>query len=144
MVNVDYWPQEEGYIVEGSPVMMCVAGGTITENGCVKISATTAGQVTVTESATWGECIAVALRAGSTGEMVPVAFEGVVKMLSDATMALGLHVCSSGATGNKLIDGPATANVKLNGQGTAWLMGTLLQEATKPGDEVLLWIGRYT
>ena len=144
MGNIDYWPSEEGYIVEGSPVMMCVAGGTITENACVKCSATTVGQVTVTESTTWGECIAVALRAASTGEIVPVAFEGIVKMLSDATLALGQHVASSAAGANKLIDTPTSANIRLGTNGTSWVMGTLLQAAATEADEVLLWIGRWT
>ena len=139
----DFWPQEEGYIYEGAPVMMCVAGAAITENGCVKLSATTAGQVTVTESTTWGECIGVALRAVASGKVVPVAFGGIVKILADGTFALGLQVVSSAAGGNKVIDGAASANMSIGDGGSAHFMGTLLQASSDDLDEVLLLIGRW-
>ena len=137
MAGTDYWPQEEGYIYEGAPVMQCVASGAITENACVKLAAATVGNVVVAQSTTWGECIGVALRAVATGQVVPVAFGGIVKMLADATLALGHQVVSSAAGGNKLIDGPGTANVKIGSNGTAFLMGTILQAAATEGDEIL-------
>ena len=142
MGNVDYWPQEEGYIYEGAPVIQCLAGGDITENACVKLSATAVGEVTVTESTTWGECIGVALRAVSSGQHVPVAFGGIVKMLSDATLALGHQVSSSAAGGNKLIDSAASANMMNGDTGSAHFMGTILQAAATEADEILLLIGR--
>jgi hypothetical protein len=139
----DYWPQEEGYIVEGSPVVLCKATSAITEMACVRLTATTAGQVSVGVGAAWGDCIGVALRACDNGGMVPVAFSGVVKMLADATLALGQHVCNQATGGNKIIDAPAVANVKLGANGSAYLLGTALQAAFNDGeDEILILLGR--
>ena len=138
----DYWPQEEGYIVEGAPVIMCVSTSVITEMACVRLTATTAGVVSVGVGAVWGDCIGVALRACSSGQMVPVAFKGVVKMLADATLALGQHVCNQATGGNKIIDGPAAANVMLGDDGTAYILGTTLQAATDDEDEILILLGR--
>jgi len=144
MVGSDYWPQEEGYIVEGAPVMMCVSGGTITEMACVYLSGTTAGQVTVTTNAAWGDSIGVALRAVSgAGKMVPVAFAGVVKLLADATLALGQQVCNQAAGGNKIIDTPTSANIKLGDNGTAYVLGIALQAAADDEDEILVLLGRW-
>ena len=144
MAAADYWPQEEGYIVEGSPVMMCVSGGAITEMACVKLSATTAGQVTVSTNAAWGDSIGVALRdVSAAGKMVPVAFHGVIKMLADATLALGQQVCNQAAGGNKIIDTPTSANLLLGDDGSAYVLGTTLQEAADDEDEILVLLGRW-
>ena len=143
MAAADYWPQEEGYIVEGSPVMMCYATGTITEMDCVKLSATTAGVVSVATNADWGDSIGVALRSATTGQMVPVAFAGVVKLLADGTLALGQQVCNQAAGNNKIIDTPTSVNIKLGDNGTAYVLGTTLQEAADDEDEILVLLGRW-
>lgn len=143
MAAADYWPQEEGYIVEAAPVVMCVASGTINEMECVKLSSTTAGQITVEDAAAWGDSIGVALRAVTTGQSVPVAFAGVVKMLADATLALGQQVCNSANGDNKIIDTPTSANIKLGDNGTAYVLGITLQEAADDEDEILILLGRW-
>ena len=143
MAGADYWPQEEGYIVEGAPVIMCVSSSGITENACVRLTATTAGQVTVGVGAVWGDCIGVALRACNSGQVVPVAFGGIVKMLADATLALGQHVCNQATGGNKVIDLPVSANVLIGTQGTAYVLGLALQEAADDEDEILVLLGRH-
>ena len=143
MAGSDYWPQEEGYIVEGSPVMMCVASGAITEMACVKLASTTAGQVTVATNAIWGDSIGVALRSASSGQVLPVAFAGVVKLLADATLALGQQVCNQAAGVNKIIDTPTSVNIKLGDNGTAYVLGTALQAAADDEDEILVLLGRW-
>ena len=143
MAAADYWPQEEGYIVEGSPVMMCVTSSAVTENCVVRLTATTAGAVTVGVTAAWGDCVGVALRDVDSGQMCPVAFHGVVKMLADATLALGQQVCSSAAGANKIIDTPTSANIKLGDDGSAYVLGTTLQAAADDQDEILLLLGRW-
>jgi hypothetical protein len=142
MAGTDYWPQEEGYIVEGAPVIMCLSTSNITEMAAVRLTATTAGCVSVGVGAVWGDCIGVALRACSSGQMVPVAFKGVVKMLADATLALGQHVCNQATGGNKIIDGPAAGNVMLGDNGTAYILGTALQASADDEDEILVLLGR--
>jgi hypothetical protein len=143
MAKADYWPQEEGYIVEASPVMMCEASGAITEMECVKLSSTSAGKIVVEDAAAWGDSIGVALRAVSDGQMVPVAFAGIVKMLADATLALGQQVCNSAAGSNKIIDTPTSVNIKLGDNGTAYVLGITLQEAADDEDEILVLLGRW-
>ena len=141
----DYWPQEEGYIVEGNPVMMCVSASTIGENSCVYLSGTTAGQVTVAASAAWGDSIGVALRAVTvTGDMVPVAFGGIVKMIGDATIALGETVMSNGDDTSKVVDTTTSANMMLGDNGTAYVLGRALQaSASEADDEILVLLGRH-
>ena len=138
MAGSDYWPQEEGYIVEGSPVVMCLSTSVITEMAAVRLTATTAGCVSVGVGAAWGDCIGVALRACSSGQYVPVAFKGIVKMLADATLALGAHCCNQATGGNKIIDAPAAANIMLGDNGTAYILGTTLQAAADDEDEILI------
>ena len=123
--------------------MMCTSGTAITENCVVRLTATTAGTVTVGITAAWGDCIGVALRAVDSGQMVPVAFHGVVKMLADATLALGQQVCSSAAGANKVIDTPTSANLLLGDDGSAYVLGTALQEAADDEDEILILLGRW-
>lgn len=142
MAGTDYWPQEEGYIVEGSPVMMCYADGTITENSAVILGGTTAGVVRVAVSTVWGDAMAVALRSAATGQMVPVAFAGVVKMLVGGTLALGQQVCNE-VGGVEVIDTPTSVNIKLGDNGTAYVLGTALQAATDDEDEILILLGRW-
>ena len=141
-VKTDYWPQEEGYIVEGSPVMMCLSTTNITEMCCIRLTATTAGVVSVGVGAAWGDCIGVALRACTSGEMVPVAFNGVVKLLADATLALGQHVVNQATGGNKIIDPAASASCKMGTNGSAYILGTALQAAANDEDEILVLLGR--
>jgi len=138
---VDFWPQEEGYIVEGAPVMMCVAGAAIEEMACVKLSATTAGQVTVITNAAWGDSMGVALRSAATGQRVPVAFEGVVKLIANATIALGEMVVNAAAKSCYVVDAPVSADVMKGDTGSAYVLGTALQAATTHGDEILVLLG---
>jgi len=141
---VDYWPQEEGYIVSGAPVMMCKTTGDVGEMSCVKLSATTAGQVSVIASAAAGDSIGVALRAGVvTGQYIPVAFKGVIKILTGATLALGLQVQSDGTDSSQMVDTGTSANIMLGEDGSQIVMGLTLQEATNDEDEILVLLGRW-
>ena len=142
----DYWPQEEGYIVEGSPVMMCVSTSAITENACVRLTATTVGQVSVGIGVAAGDCIGVALRSCDSGQVVPVAFRGIVKMLADATIVIGTHVQSSTNNLAAVVDTPGAVNI-IQGTdvaGTVHVFGTALQGGINDQeDEILILIGRH-
>ena len=146
MVAVDYWPQEEGYIVEGSPVMMCVSTGTISEGACVKLDTTVSGQVSVDHSAAAGDAIGVALRAVTiTGQMVPVAFEGIVKMVAAATLGLGTLCVSKGTDSSNIVDCAGSDTIFGIGDtaGDQYILGTCLQAAATTGDEILVLLGRW-
>ena len=140
---VDYWPQEEGYIVEGSPVMMCQTAGTITEMACVEINAGGSGYVLVDHGAAMGDAIGVALRACTvTGQMIPVAFGGVVKMLADSTIICQQPLLSNGSDDAKVVRMNAAANVGSDdlyfNEGYAWILGMALQAGITDGDEILV------
>jgi len=141
----DYWPQEEGYIVEGSPVMMCQTAGTITEMACVEINNTAAagGYVAVDHGSAIGDSVGVALRACTvTGEMVPVAFGGIVKMLADSTIGVQEHVMGNGSDDAKVVRKQHLGSDDMYfNQGTAWVLGMALQAGITDGDEILVLLG---
>jgi len=126
MVGIDYWPQEEGYIVEGSPVMMCYAAAAVGEMSCVKLSATTAGRIDVAASAAAGDSIGVALRATAGAQMIPVAFSGVVKLVVAGTLALGAPVIAHGSDTAKIVDTGTSTDVMIGDSGTQRILGLAL------------------
>ena len=140
-MTTDYWPQEEGYIVEGAPVLMCLAAGAIGEMDCVTLSAATAGSVSVVTNAIFGDSMGVALRSAGTGQMVPVAFDGIVKLIANASIALGQQVMNEAAATALIIDTPVSANVMVGDTGTCYVLGTALQAALTHGDEILVMLG---
>ena len=90
MVTIDWYPDEEGSIVDGLICGFCYADGAIAEGNIVKWGTTAAGRVAVIVSAAVGDGIGVALKAASgAGVMVPVAFSGIVKMLVNETLVIG-------------------------------------------------------
>jgi hypothetical protein len=143
MVGIDYWPQEEGYIVEGAPVMMCYAAAAVGENSCVKLSATTAGRVDVAASAAAGDSLGVALRATSGGQYIPVAFGGIVKMIVGGTLALGAPCISFGSDTAKVVDTGTSADIMLGDNGTQRVLGTTLHAGVTLTDEILVLLGRW-
>jgi hypothetical protein len=139
----DWWPQEEGYIVEGTPVVMCYAGAHISEMSCVVLDAATAGRVCVAHSAGAGDSLGVALRAASAGQMVPVAFGGIVKLIANAAIGLGVLVQSLGSdTPNITVTGNSVS-VQIGDQAGTRVLGTSLQEATAGSDEILVCLGMW-
>lgn len=134
----DYWPAKEGYIFEGCMVLPCYASaGSITEMACVKLVATNAGYISVDHAAAAGDSIGVALRAANTYDIIPVAFNGVVKMIAGCTIALGDAVASGGNESAIVydcdtFDGAAAASQHL---------GTALQAGGTTGDEILVLLG---
>jgi len=129
--------------------MMCVTDGTIVEMACCKVTASaTAGEVHVDHSALMGDSIGVALRACTvTGEAIPVAFGGIVKMLADSTIIVQQCLISQGTDSSKVVRMNAAANVGSNdlwinysaaALGTAWIMGLALQAGITDGDEILM------
>jgi hypothetical protein len=121
--------------------MMCKAGGTIEEMACVYLSATASGCVTVATNAIWGDSIGVALRSATVGQAVPVAFDGIVKLIANATIALGQQVCNAAAKSCYVIDTPVSANCIKGDTGTGYILGTALQAAITNGDEILVMLG---
>ena len=142
-MGTDYWPQEEGYIVEGNPVMMCKAGGAITEMAAVKLTTATSGFVNVLVNAAVGDSIGVALRSAASGQMVPVAFGGIVKMIVGGTLALGAPVITEGDGSSAVIDTGTSVDIMIGDNGTQRILGLTLQAGVTLADEILVLLGRW-
>lgn len=136
----DYWPQEEGYIVEGSPVMMCKTAGTLGEMNTVEINTGASGYVLVDHGSAKGDTIGVALRACTvTGQMIPVAFGGIVKLLADSTIIVQQPVIGNGDETAKVIRSSYMGSDDLYcNEGTGWILGMALQAGITTGDEILV------
>lgn len=144
MVGIDYWPQEEGYIVEGSPVMMCRSTAAIGEMSCVKLGTTAIGVIQVTASAAAGDSIGVALRAATAGEqMIPVAFAGIVKMIVGGTLALQAPCISQGVDTAEVVDTGDSTAIMLGDNGTQRILGLTLHAGVTLADEILVLLGRW-
>jgi hypothetical protein len=134
----DYWPDKEGYIFEGCMVLPCYAASAIAEMACVYLSATAAGRITVENSAAAGDSHGVALRAATNAaDIIPVAFNGVVKMIAGCTIALGDSVIGSG-TDSAIIYDCATFDGVAH---TSVHLGIALQAGATTGDEILVLLG---
>lgn len=145
---VDKWPDEEGMIVEGIVIGFCEAGATLTANTGVDFGTAATNKIVVTACSAIGDSVGVALKAASSGEMVPVAFTGVVKMTSTGTFNVG-ELVMGGAAGKARI-GNAAANTTAAqlfaaaGATTgSHILGKALQTATTEGDEVLILLGGF-
>jgi len=143
-MGTDYWPQEEGYIVEGSPVMMCRATAAIGEMSCVKLGTTAVGVVQVTASAAAGDSIGVALRAATAAnQMIPVAFGGIVKMIVGGTLGLQAPCISQGVDTAEVLDTGTSVDIILGDNGTQRILGTTLHAGVTLADEILVLLGRW-
>ncbi|MFQ5712140.1 MAG: DUF2190 family protein [Candidatus Geothermarchaeales archaeon] len=90
----DKWPNEDGIISEGPIVAIFKAGADITKNLFVKLTAD--GPPPEVQQATDVDSgvIGVALETVSSGEMVPVAVGGVVKIVAGGAIVRGQAVAS--------------------------------------------------
>jgi hypothetical protein len=92
---VDLYPDEEGHISDGLIIGYCRCQAAIVQNEAVFIHATSvSGVVSVAPTAGDADSCAVALKAGSAGDRIPVCFYGVVKMYGGSTITAGDVVCN--------------------------------------------------
>jgi len=121
--------------------MMCQTAGTITEMASVEINTGGAGYVLVDHGSANADAIGVALRACTvTGQMIPVAFGGIVKMLADCTIIVQEPVVSAGGDDAKVLGANLVVgsdDLYIN-EGSAWILGMALQAGVTDGDEILV------
>ena len=140
----DYYPDEEGVLLDGISLGWCQASTTIAANQQVALDTATAGNVVVKAGA-YHDSIGLAMRAGSSSDYVPVLFYGVAKMKLAITVAAGAPVVSA-TTANVVYPmySYATATYlcylhALNSTGTCEVLGRALQGGVTD-DEVLILI----
>jgi hypothetical protein len=137
----DYWPSEEGAIVEGGLVVNCYCDNAITEGAIVKFGTTGANKIAVDANAAAGTGVGVALKAGAQYDIIPVMFHGIVKIVLNETLTIGQPVQAS-ATSNQVIGTEEATSVLLRinaAAGTCYILGHLLQGGNAD-DEVLMLV----
>jgi len=82
----DYWPDEDSNpIVPGLDIGFFYCSGTVTEGYPVKLGTGAAGYIKCQNTAASGDAIGIALKSGSSGDYVPVAISGVLKLTADGS-----------------------------------------------------------
>lgn len=144
----DYYPNKDGYICDGNVIGFCYADDTtMTAGAFVTVGSTQKKYVGVAITAAEGDAIGMCLRTpAAIGDIVPVAFRGIVKTTASGTITIGQLVSNSGTTVTAIVTAMSeltSANLMCNG-GTARIVGTALQSSTAgQADEVLVMVGRY-
>ena len=145
----DLYPDEEGYISDGTIVGFCKAAAAITLHGAVKLGLTAVSSYISVIPATVGAGYGIALRAADTNDYIPVAFKGIVKQIvGTGTFVAGAPVVASGTTAGVVEkQGPLNGttmleyvNLGFGGTTNLYRLGYALQAGTTAGDEVLVML----
>ena len=137
-MTTDWYPTQEGRIVDGLTIT-AIAGGSIVEGSAVKFGTSASGQITVQAASAVGDGFAVAVKAASTGEPVPVLVFGLYKMtMGGADVTQGSHLLNSGTI--YAVFGTVASTRAMGG--SSFILGMAMQSATADGDEALVLIGR--
>jgi len=144
----DYFPNKDGYVCDGQVIGFCYADDTtMTAGSYVTVGATRAKYVGVAVSAVECDGIGMCLRTPSAiGDIVPVAFNGIVKTLASGTIVIGEVVSNSATTKTAVVRAMAETNSTnlLALGGTARILGLALQANTAGvADEILVFLGKY-
>lgn len=146
-MTTDNWPDEEGYIVEGTVIGFAESGSAITEGRAVAFGTAASGKVVVTAASAIGDSFGVALKAATaSGQKIPVAVGGLMKMTSSATITVGFYVMNStdGHVTRCLCpwtNAGAVLQIFTGGVGSH-ILGLCLQDGSTAGNEVLVLLGK--
>lgn len=149
----DLYPDEEGYISDGTIVGFCKAAGSITLHGAVQLGTTGVSSYISVVAAGVGKGYGIALKAADTNDYIPVAFKGIVKQTVGAgTFSVGKPVIASGTTVGVVEVQPALngttmleyVNLGNGATTTLYRLGYALQPGTTAGDEVLIMLSGLT
>jgi hypothetical protein len=149
MAATDYFPNKDGYIEDGHVIGFCYADDTTMAAGSfVKFGTSRANYVAVAAATAAADSVGMCLRTpAAIGDVVPVAFMGVVKTAVHSTIAIGDLVSNSKTTITAVVEalGAYTSEKQVhNGIGgnfTARILGTAMQ-AGNPADEILVLLGK--
>ena len=135
----DYYPDEEGSIVDGLICGFCYADAAVGEGQIVTWGTSASGRVAVTPGAAIGDGIGVALKAASgAGAYIPVAFSGIVKMTTAETLAIGALVISNSSLA--VVGMGDSTTITIN-SATQKILGCTMQACVAPADELLVLLG---
>jgi predicted RecA/RadA family phage recombinase len=145
----DWWPTQEGRIVDGLTLNCIAEDGDIVEGQSVTWGTSTSGQITVDGSSGLGDGWGIALNASAAaGDAVAVLVYGLYKLtVSNATgqPAQGEFCMSSGGTYiTSIQDCGFTVDtlVATDAAGSSYLLGMAMQSATANSDDIVVFIGK--
>ena len=145
---VDYFPNKDGYIEDGHVVGFCYADDVVMTAGAfVTWGASRANYVAVKASDLACDAVGMCLRTpAAVGDIVPVAFKGIVKAAVHSTIAIGDLVGNSSTTITALIPvfDAYASNLLFHNSSlyTAKILGMALQAGAVPKDEILIMINK--
>jgi hypothetical protein len=153
---VDYYPDEEGYISDGTIVGFCKALNSISLHQSVAFGTTNTTSYISVVAGAYTTGVGIALKAADTNDYIPVAFKGIVKQTANTAVAIpvgravvagttagyvsGIETIAAGTdvvfiTYQNIVPGATTRN---------WRLGYALQTATTDGDEILVMLAGLT
>ena len=143
---VDYYPDEEGVLLDGISIGWAQASTTIYANTPIKLATATAGNIVIAAAGDRAG-IGVAMKAGSSSDYIPVLFYGVVKMFLSGTCVVGAAVVSGAAAATcgyvtRIPSYTVDQQLLLRGlnyTGTVEVLGKAIQGGTT-GDEILILV----
>lgn len=137
----DNWSKQEGVIHKGLVIANAYADGVVAANSFVTFGTSAADRIAVTASAAVGDSICIALKAAAAaGDIIPVMFSGVVKVLVNETLSIGELVINESTT--EIVGIGASTTLMIN-SATQYIAGTVLQASAADGDEILMLLGHY-
>ena len=142
----DYFPKKDGYVQDGIVIGFCKAEDTTMAAGSwVTFGTSVADYIAVKITAVAADAVGMCLRApDAIGDVVPVAFQGVVKTAVHSTISIGDLVSNSITTVTAIIEalGAYGSDNQLFNAGTARILGTALQGGI-PADEILVLLNKF-
>jgi hypothetical protein len=143
----DWWPSQEGRLVDGVTLNCIAEDGSIVEGQAVCCGTDTAGQFTVDGASGLGDGWGVALKASAAaGDPLPVLTYGVYKMtVSNGTAQPGkgeMVMNSSTIYVTSVNDCGETYDTLYAFAGASYILGMVLIGATATGDEIPILVGK--
>ena len=152
----DYWPTEEGLITKpfDGTIGFFVASSTVTEGAPQKLGTGAAGAIKVQNAAAIGDSQGiVALKGGTTNDIIPCAMAGLVKVTvhgavspKSANITTGDLLMNSATAvvgGTKVMMTGNTTRLKIFA-GSSYVFGMAMQPSTANSDEILVYLGKAT
>jgi len=145
----DWWPTQEGRIVDGLTLNCIAEDSAIVEGSAVCFGTSTSGQITVDGASGLGDGWGVALKASAAaGDPVPILVFGLYKMTTSngsGNPVQGEFVMNSTTiyvTSTEDCGFTYDTLAAMDVGGASYLLGMAMQTATATGDEIIIFVGK--
>ena len=146
----DNFPDKTGYIADGHTLAFCKCANVIALGEYVKFTTTITSGILNVGNQVYGTGIAMAMKAGNTNDIIPVALYGVVKTSMGASVVANRHVFAGTTAGIAIVIPSNAADAFVmdhNGPNTSsttkyyMCLGVALQSSTTEADQGLILLG---